>query len=265
MRKMIDEWGWDWYGRYWAILGKIGMLVTEKNQTFALQTNDERPFPVKLLADDLGTTVERLTNFCDFLADNRLIDQLSWKRKSLIYAPKLRERADEYTRKLLTNSRHSPDQEVEVDKKKNIKIGVPPLKEDVDNYFKELLIPNESAKFYDHFSSNGWKVSGRATMKDWKAAARQWKRRGLEMGTIKQSKILNDKARFCESCGAKFQSESAYYGHQCPKAVPPPKEFVDAINTLSQKMLGSPAVNRNESFRCPRCKEIHSPNSNCQQ
>jgi hypothetical protein len=115
MRKLIDEWGWDWFGRYCAIVGKVGMLVTEHRQTFALQTNDGSPFPIRLLSNDLSTNVERLSNFCQYLADNRLIDQDSWNSKKLIFIPKLRERADEYTRKLLTNSRHSPDQEVEVE------------------------------------------------------------------------------------------------------------------------------------------------------
>ena len=94
MRKLVDEWGWEWYGRYWAILGKIGMLVTESRQTFALQTNNGDPFPVRLLSNDLGTTVERMTDFLSYLADNRLIDKRAWSEKALIYVPKLKDRAD---------------------------------------------------------------------------------------------------------------------------------------------------------------------------
>jgi len=125
LRIMIDDWGWDWYGRYWAILGKIGMLINEDNLTFALQTNNGRPFPVKQLSDDCSTTVERMTNFLNFLADNHLIDKKSWHEKNLIYSPKLEKRADEYTKKLLanrdklpTNSRHAPDQEEDKEYKK---------------------------------------------------------------------------------------------------------------------------------------------------
>jgi hypothetical protein len=33
---------------------------------------------------------------------------------------------------------------------------------------------NEAEKFFNYFQSNGWKVGGRAPMKDWKAAARNW-------------------------------------------------------------------------------------------
>lgn len=34
--------------------------------------------------------------------------------------------------------------------------------------------PKDAQDFFDHFSSNGWKVGGRAPMKDWHAAARKW-------------------------------------------------------------------------------------------
>jgi len=44
-------------------------------------------------------------------------------------------------------------------------------------YFSTLGMPREEAEaFYDHFESNGWKVGGKAAMKDWHAAARTWKR-----------------------------------------------------------------------------------------
>ena len=32
------------------------------------------------------------------------------------------------------------------------------------------------AHFHDHYTSNGWKISGRAPMKDWRAAMRNWAR-----------------------------------------------------------------------------------------
>lgn len=32
----------------------------------------------------------------------------------------------------------------------------------------------EAEKFFNYFQSNGWKVGGRAPMKDWQAAARNW-------------------------------------------------------------------------------------------
>ena len=53
-----------------------------------------------------------------------------------------------------------------------------PSQNDISTYFKDLSYPeSEAVKFYDHFQSNGWKVGGKAPMKDWKAAARNWCRR----------------------------------------------------------------------------------------
>jgi hypothetical protein len=45
----------------------------------------------------------------------------------------------------------------------------------------------EAERFYDHFTSNGWKVSGRAAMKDWKAAARNWIRNSKNFNNGKSS------------------------------------------------------------------------------
>jgi len=46
--------------------------------------------------------------------------------------------------------------------------------------------PNE---FLDHFDSNGWRISGKAPMKDWQAAARNWNRRNKNGGFRKQEPI----------------------------------------------------------------------------
>ena len=52
---------------------------------------------------------------------------------------------------------------------------IPPLFEHVKIYFDEKGFPTiEAEKFYNYFESNGWLVGGRARMKDWKAAARNW-------------------------------------------------------------------------------------------
>lgn len=63
--------------------------------------------------------------------------------------------------------------EIRVDK---IAFAIPP-KEEVITYFKELGKTEEIAlSYHDYYSSNGWKVGGRASMKDWKASARNWAR-----------------------------------------------------------------------------------------
>lgn len=51
----------------------------------------------------------------------------------------------------------------------------PPTLEYVKIYFDEKGISVlEAEKFFNYFESNGWLVGGRAKMKDWKAAARNW-------------------------------------------------------------------------------------------
>lgn len=53
----------------------------------------------------------------------------------------------------------------------------PPSQAEVSQYWAEKKLNGNSFEFYDHFESNGWKVSGKAPMKDWKASARNWSRR----------------------------------------------------------------------------------------
>lgn len=238
MRKLVDEWGWDWYGRYWAIMGKIGMLVTEKKQAFALETNNGDPFPVRLLANDLSTTVERLSAFCDFLADNRLIDPIRWKGKNLIYVPKLRERADEYTKKLLTKSRHSPDQEVDIDKKKIekvIKENRPKNLQEVEAYFSTLGVQHPSkmaVAWWDHKEANGWKV-GRNPIADWRATCRTWKNNNFDQSGKLAPIEQPIKYWTCASCKTKM-TEAMQTHHEmgnCPNYKPPSKETMDEART----------------------------------
>lgn len=52
---------------------------------------------------------------------------------------------------------------------------VKPSFEIVKEHFKEKNFPElEAQKFFNHFESNGWLVSGKTPMKNWQAAARNW-------------------------------------------------------------------------------------------
>jgi DNA-binding Lrp family transcriptional regulator len=50
--------------------------------------------------------------------------------------------------------------------------------EEVRDYFVQLgdPDPDEAYNFWDHFESNGWLVSGKTPMRDWKASVRRWMR-----------------------------------------------------------------------------------------
>src|SRR5690554_4696531 len=52
---------------------------------------------------------------------------------------------------------------------------VPPELQEVKTFFHENKSCYQVAEmFFNHFESNGWKVAGKAPMKKWKAAARNW-------------------------------------------------------------------------------------------
>lgn len=66
----------------------------------------------------------------------------------------------------------------------------PPTREQVREYAVEIeLSDNEADAFIDHFTANGWKVGGKAPMKDWKAALRNWKRRS---GEFRREEVVFD-------------------------------------------------------------------------
>ncbi|GAA4764047.1 MULTISPECIES: transcriptional regulator [Flavobacterium] len=53
--------------------------------------------------------------------------------------------------------------------------AIPPQWQYVVQFFSECNVPEiEAQKYYNHFQSNGWLVSGKSKMKNWKAAARNW-------------------------------------------------------------------------------------------
>jgi hypothetical protein len=59
--------------------------------------------------------------------------------------------------------------------RKTQKRFTPPCIEEVKIFFSENKMNNlEAEKFFNHFESNGWKVGGKASMKNWKAAAKSW-------------------------------------------------------------------------------------------
>jgi len=62
--------------------------------------------------------------------------------------------------------------EVEEIKKKGF--SPPTILEAIDYFEKMKSSKPVAEKFHDHFTSNGWLVSGKAKMKDWQASARNW-------------------------------------------------------------------------------------------
>lgn len=85
--------------------------------------------------------------------------------------------------------KQKPNEEIGKDAKPKKKF-VKPTIEQIKEYAKEAKLVNlDPNAFFDHFESNGWKVSGISPMKDWKAAMRTWNRRTLQFN--KQDKKTN--------------------------------------------------------------------------
>ena len=57
---------------------------------------------------------------------------------------------------------------------------VPPTQAEIGAYVREAKLTMDSQEFLDYYTANGWKV-GSHTMKDWRAAARNWARKEAHM------------------------------------------------------------------------------------
>lgn len=63
----------------------------------------------------------------------------------------------------------------------------PPTIDEVISYCEERQNNVDPEKWYDHYTSNGWKV-GKNPMKDWKAAVRTWERTNTSSSTSSNGK-----------------------------------------------------------------------------
>lgn len=89
---------------------------------------------------------------------------------------------------------------------------IKPTIEDLVNYFMEQNLDDCSAqgqaqRFFDHYTANGWKIGGRAAMKDWKAAVRNWitNSKDFKNGTHKQ----NNRKSGAKEVGRSIEFDSA--------------------------------------------------------
>lgn len=98
---------------------------------------------------------------------------------NIVNKENLIEQAQNFESKNLDMKSNEEEKEKFRQKKKNEETNpsgsIPPPLEHVKIYFDEKNFPAvEAEKFFNYFESNGWLVGGRAKMKDWKAAARNW-------------------------------------------------------------------------------------------
>jgi len=71
--------------------------------------------------------------------------------------------------------------------KVKVKRFTKPTIEEVADYCNERNNDVDADKFYDYYSSNGWKV-GKNAMKDWKASVRTWEKNTTQTQKVSQPK-----------------------------------------------------------------------------
>jgi hypothetical protein len=77
----------------------------------------------------------------------------------------------------LQEQEQEQEQEQKILSKESKERSPHPSLEEIEEYVREAELTMDPRAFFDHFTSNGWKVGGKAPMKDWRAAARNWARR----------------------------------------------------------------------------------------
>lgn len=71
------------------------------------------------------------------------------------------------------------------------KTFVPPTLEEIEAYCKEKNLSVDPAKFFDYYTSKGWKIGG-VSMVDWQATLRNWERREKN-GEFSNNRVNNKK------------------------------------------------------------------------
>lgn len=71
-------------------------------------------------------------------------------------------------------------------------ISIPPAIEEVKEFFlSNGSYTSEAENFHNYFQSNGWLVGGKAKMKDWNAAARNWIKRSSNFKKTEKKNYLD--------------------------------------------------------------------------
>lgn len=130
----------------------------------------------ELLALKNGKKVVTSSNFDQSESNNELLKpetRLKNERTQLKNS-QVNEQVNIYNNKTLENNIktiYTPEEKKEESKSDFIAPTIGLVKE----FFQEKKVKSiEAEKYFNYYSSNGWKVGGKTQMKDWKAAARNW-------------------------------------------------------------------------------------------
>jgi len=71
---------------------------------------------------------------------------------------------------------------------------IPPPMAACETYGASInMKPDQIESFYDHFESNGWKVSGKSPMKCWKSAMRNWKKNSINFSNDSREEAFSER------------------------------------------------------------------------
>ena len=182
--RKITEWGWYRNGNTMRVFLHLLLLSNHKERNYMTY----RIFPGqcvtgrKKLSADLGLSEQSIRTALNHLKSTNELTSKNYNKFSIITINNY----SKYTISTSESTNNQPAINQQLTTPKNVenykndkKERVPPSLDSIKDFFKELKHSDQVEPFFDHFSSNGWKVGGKAPMKDWKAAARNWCRRNF--------------------------------------------------------------------------------------
>jgi hypothetical protein len=98
-----------------------------------------------------------------------------------------------------------------------------PTQQEVIDYCKERNRGVNPVKWFNHYTSNGWKV-GKNPMKDWKAAVHTWEETDIS--------LLGSTSKGSNLGGSKLPQD---YGKPSPTAVPMPESLKKRLANIGKQ------------------------------
>jgi len=187
LKAMKTEGVLSWKGYEADFVDELAMDLDE-------QPDDVRVTLAYLLSCGLAETSDSVNFFLPYAVENVGSEGASAQRVREFRERKALQRNTDVTPvKQIGNG----EKEIEIEKDKELEKEIeikkedskgktkfsPPTLEDVQAYCAERRNNVDPEKFMDYYTSNGWKV-GRNSMKDWKAAVRNWERDKKGSGNI---------------------------------------------------------------------------------
>ena len=165
------------------VFGKL-QLVTEKDGTFLVSMVADGKL-IGSAADNENANRQR--RWREAHANDSVMPALQNVTDSVTQTSTKRNESIEYREKRKENRIQKDKKETKAKKetkevKPNVTRFIPPSLEEVKAYCAERQNGIDAERFIAYYESVGWKIGGKAQMKDWRATIRTWERRNKEHG-----------------------------------------------------------------------------------